>query len=151
MKAVLFISALALALAGCGGDGGGDDPPGKSSFDEAAPASVAISHDPSEPISHTFTEAGTYTLTATGAFTATSVAPSDALRVWFSFSGQGNLIAGDAEPTYTLSTNGQTVQVQQSVTVTLTGAGPWQLIMLCQAAETSTGTLTDLKLHGVEN
>lgn len=134
-----FLAALALAaLVGCGGD---DSPDGKT-FDETA-ASTAISSQQAQPIIHTFTEAGTYTLTLTGTYTG----PTDVLQVWWSFSGQGTT-DGNAEPSYTV-TNGS-VAVNQSINVTLTGAGPWQLTIASQVVGPTTGALTNLRLHGLE-
>jgi hypothetical protein len=128
------------ALVGCGGDG--SEPPVKA-FDETA-ASTAISHFQAQPIRHDFTEAGTYTLTLTGNYAG----PSDTLQVWFSFSGQGTT-EGNATPSYTVAA--QPVAVNQTLHVTLTGAGPWQMLIESQLVGDTTGTLTNLKLHGVQN
>lgn len=132
---------LALAaLTACGGDG---TPDSSKTFDETA-ATTAISSQQAQPIIYQFKEAGTYTLTLTGTYTGSA----DTLQVWWSFSGQGTT-DGDAEPSYVV-TNGS-VAVNQSINVTLTGAGPWQLTIASQVVGPSTGTLTNLKLHGVEH
>jgi len=136
----LACAALLAFLAACGGDG---TPDGKSHFDETAPA-TAISSQQAQPITHAFTEAGTYTLTLTGTYTG----PADTLQVWWSFSGQGS-VNGNTEPSYTVT--GAPVAVNQSIDVTLTGAGPWELIVASQVVGPSTGILTDLKLHGIEH
>lgn len=136
----LACGALLAFLAACGGDG---TPDGKSNFDETAPATT-ISSQQAQPITHMFTEAGTYTLTLTGTYTG----PEDILQVWWSFSGQGTT-DGNAEPSYAVATG--PVAVNQSINVTLTGTGPWQLTIISQVAGSSTGMLTDLKLHGVQH
>jgi hypothetical protein len=139
MRRGSFLAALALAaLVGCGGD---DSQDGKT-FDDTA-ASTAISSQQAQPIIHTFTEAGTYTLTLTGTYSG----PADVLQVWWSFSGQGTT-DGNTEPSYTV-TNGS-VAVNQSINVTLTGAGPWQLTIASQVVGPTTGALTNLRLHGLE-
>lgn len=125
-------------LVGCGGD---DSP--RAVFDETA-ASTAITHEQAQPIRHDFTEAGTYTLTLTGAYAG----QPDTLQLWFSFSGQGTL-SGNAEPAYAVSSS--SLPISQQITVALTGAGPWQVIIESQVVGDTTGTLTNLRLHGVEH
>jgi hypothetical protein len=144
IRSCALICALAV-LAGCGGN----DSTVRAQFDETAP-STAISREQAQPIVHTFTEAGTYTLTVTGDYKASPPAPGDLLQVWFSFSGQGS-VDGNAEPQYALSADGATAHVSQSINVTLTGSGPWQVTIACQMAGSSTGTLMNLRLHGVEH
>jgi len=135
-----FLAALALgALVGCGGD----DSPAGETFDDTA-AATAISSQQAQPIVHSFTDAGKYTLTLTGSYAG----PTDTLQVWWSFSGQGTT-DGNAEPFYTV-TNGSAA-VNQSIDVTLTGNGPWQLTIATQVVGTTAGTLTNLKLHGVKH
>lgn len=134
------LSACALVLAIVTGCGGSDSP--RAQFDETA-STTAISSQQAQPITHTFAEAGTYTLTLKGTYTG----PADVLQVWWSFSGQGTT-DGNAEPSYTVTTG--SVAVNQSINVTLTGAGPWQLTVVSQVVGPSTGTLTNLVLHGVE-
>lgn len=134
----LTIAALTLAtLAACGGSSG--DESAESSRD-VAPAFL-VSSQQGEPIVHEFTDPGTYTLTLSGDY-ASTVPSADTLKVWFSFSGQGNL-SGNSEPTY--SVVGGKVKVQQSVTVTLEGVGPWEVTILCGTTFAS-GTMSALTL-----
>ncbi len=144
-----FAARVALAacavLAGCGGDDGA--PEAKATYDDAV-ATVAVSPLMETPITRQLTQAGTYTLTLTGDYrTAQLPAGADGVGVWFSYSGQGS-ISGDAQPVYQVSAAGQTVSVSQSVTITTTGEGPWQVAILCRA-NTSSGTLGNLKMHTV--
>lgn len=144
-KNILAVFLLAVALAGCGG-GGSDDRP---AFDDTA-ASTQISRNGVYPISRIYTTAGTYTVTVSGQYAVTNTSGLDQLAVWFSYSGQGTM-TGTAQPTYTISANGQTITVSQSVTVTTASVGPWQMDVFCFTAGGSTGTMTNLTMHSVLN
>ena len=142
-RVVLVAAAVtAMLLTACGG-GGSDDRP--TTNDTAA--STAISSNGTYPVSHTYTTAGTYTLTVSGQYATTQVTGPDALRVFFSFSGQGT-VSGDSGPTYAVTSNGQAVTIGQTVTVTTKGAGPWQMAILCFTGNSS-GTMTNLNLESV--
>jgi hypothetical protein len=138
MRTMLLLAlALSACLAACGGD---DTPPGT----DDTVASAAVTPQGAQPITHTFEKAGTYTLRATGTYQAAPAAGGDTLNVWFSFSGQGTL-SGNAEPTYTTSSVGA-VSIDETVTVTLDGDGPWQVTVLC-ATGNGSGTISNLNLH----
>jgi hypothetical protein len=139
----LSVAAAILAtLAACGGSSGDE---GESDARDVAPSFV-VSTQQAAPIVHTFTEAGTYELTLTGDYAPTS-STLDSLDVWFSFSGQGS-VTGNGQPTYTV--NGKDTKVRQSVTVTLTGQGPWEMTVLCGTIFAS-GTMSALTLDTSRN
>lgn len=141
----VFIAAAMVAVVfmqGCGGGGSA----GPATDDTAA--STSVSPIAIFPISHDYTVAGTYELTLTGQYKVTSISGPDQLEVWFTFSGEG-ATSGAAEPTYALSSDGQIINVRQTLTVTTAstaGAGPWQVSIRCRTGS-STGTLTNLTLH----
>jgi hypothetical protein len=137
--------ALALALAACGGDDGGS----RLVYDDTVPTVDIPAQGQAQPITRAFSKAGTYTLTLTGAFQAVQ-AGGGPLDAWFSFSGQGLVTSGNAEPSYPLGAAGQLVNINESVTIQLVGDGPWQVTILC-GANGSTGTLTGLHLHTAEH
>jgi len=137
LVAVLTLAAVA-TLTACGGSSGDEDP---GTNDVAA--TYVVTTQQAAPIAHTFTEAGTYTLTVTGDY-APAAGASDTLNVWFSFSGQGSIASGNAEPAILVS--GASVHLKQSVSVTLTGAGPWDVQILTNTALAS-GTMTSLTLN----
>jgi hypothetical protein len=141
---ILCAFLLAVALAACGG-GGSDD---RLAFDDTAP-STQVSRASVYPISRNYATGGTYAVVVSGQFAVTNFAGPDQLAVWFSFSGHGTL-TGAAQPTYAISANGQIITVSQSVTVTTSGAGPWQMEVLCFTGG-STGTMTNLTMHSVLN
>ena len=143
---VLYSLLLAVALSACGG--GGDDKPDRPTFIETV-ASADISSSASYPIQHNYAAAGTYTLTLTGQYKVTSFSGPDRLAVWFSPSGQGTISAG-AQPNYSVSANGQTINVSQEVTLTTTGSGPWLVQILC-FTDRSTGTMSNLAFTSVLN
>lgn len=139
MKGLASAAALSIALLGCGG--GGSDDPGTN--DSAA--SVAVSRAMAIPLSHTYTSAGTYTVTVSGQYAVTTFFGPDSLQVSTSYSGQGS-ISGNPYPTYTLSSNGQVVTINQTVTVVAAGTGPWEL-EVSMFTGTSAGTMTNLNMH----
>jgi hypothetical protein len=142
-RAVLWaIAAAAVLLSACGGGGSDSRPTTNDTV-----ASTAVSPDATYPVAHKYAGAGTYTLTVTGRYTAAQVSGADALRVFFSFSGQG-AVTGDSGPSYAVSSSGQVIAVSQTVTVTTTGSGPWQMAVLCFTGSSS-GTMTDLNLESV--
>lgn len=141
MRYVLASLALAGILVGCGGDDSGAE----NATDDTV-ASVDVTPQGVQALTHSFTEPGTYTLTASGNYKAPG--GGESLQVWFSFSGQG-AVDGNAEPTYAVSGLG-TASIGQSVDVTLTGLGPWQVTIYCRTSIGS-GVITDLKLHTVEH
>ena len=136
---VRILSALVFAaLAGCGG---GDDT--KASFDDPAP-SAAISSATTIPIRRIYTEAGTYELTLTGTYTPSQTTP-DNLTAVLSFGGFGQVVAGKVDATYGVT--GKPVTLSQSVTISMSGAGPWQIDVLTHTNGTS-GT-GNLNLHSI--
>jgi hypothetical protein len=135
----IAICLLALALVACGGDSG--DPGTNDTV-----AAAAVTPQGTEPITHEFTKAGTYRLRITGQYQAAPPA-ADELDVWFSFSGQGTS-SGNMEPSYAVSQAG-TAAIDEAVTVTLTGQGPWQLIVLCRTSSGS-GTISNVNLNTVQ-
>lgn len=146
MRSLLALTAATLltlsALTGCGGSDGGNDDPGTN---DTAPT-FAVNSQRAEPITHVFNAAGTYTLTLKGDYAPTAPAAADSLDVWFSFSGQGSIDSGNDQPVYTVQAGNVSTRIDQSVTVTLTGAGPWQVTILCNTLSSS-GTMTNLTLH----
>jgi hypothetical protein len=141
LTAILVATILAsAALAGCGGSDGGDGP---VTTDTAATFTPTTAQ--STPISHTFTEAGTYTMAITGDFAPTAPNAGDTLNVWYSFSGQGSIASGNAEPSYAIPAGNVSTKVDESITVILTGAGPWEVTVLCNTA-VAAGTMTGLTL-----
>jgi len=147
MRSLLALTAATLltlsALTGCGGSGDGD--PGTN---DTAPA-FTVNSQQSQPITHIFAAAGTYTLTLKGDYAPTAPASNDTLDVWFSFSGQGSIDSGSDEPIYTVQAGNASTRIDQSITVTLTGAGPWQVSILCNSTFAS-GTMTGLVLNTVK-
>ena len=142
------IVAATLQLWACGG--GGESPPQdtRPNFDDTA-VSTTVSNAAVYPVSHIYAVGGTYTLTVTGTYTLSQFVNPDTLRVWFSFSGQGTA-TGAGYPTYVLDAANQVVTVSQTINVTMTGDGPWQMAILCFTG-TAVGTMSDLKLHSVLN
>lgn len=139
MKSLVLIAAL--ALVGCGGGGSDNSQPGTN--DSAA--SVSVSPAAVIPISHDYATAGTYTITVTGQYAVTTFYGPDAMQVSLSYSGAGT-VTGDAYPTYVVSSNGQTITVNQTVTLVTSGTGPWQMEVICFTG-TSAGTMTNLNMH----
>jgi hypothetical protein len=143
MRSLLALTAATLltlsALTGCGGDSG--DP----GTNDTAPT-FTVTSEQAQPITHVFTAAGTYTLTLKGDYAPTAPVSADLLDVWFSFSGQGSIVSGNDEPAYPIQSGNASTRIDQSITVTLTGAGPWQVTILCNSASAS-GTMTGLVLN----
>lgn len=139
--ATLSLALTLSALAGCGGSDGRDDP-GTNDVAQA----YTVSPTQSQPIVHTFAKPGSYTLTLTGQYAPSSAAQADTLQTWFSFSGQGVITSGSGEPSVVVPVNAKTIQIAQTVGVTLTGAGPWQIVVLTSTTLAS-GTVTDLTLN----
>ena len=147
MATKILAALLALVLAGCGG--GGDDPPdNRPSFTEAV-TSADISSSATYPITHHYATAGTYTLTVTGQFTVGRYSVPDRLAVWYSYGGHGT-VSGTSQPNYAVSASGQVINVSQELTLTTTGAGPWEMQILC-FTDTSAGTMANLRLTSVLN
>lgn len=142
---ILAAFLLAVLLSGCGG-GGSDSP--AIEFTDTAPT-MQVSRVYAAPISRDYPQAGTYTLTVIGTYAVTSFVGADKLSVFFSFSGRGQMV-GEGYPTYAITANRQSITVSQSVTVTMTGAGPWQMEVLTYTG-TSEGTLSNLTMTSVQN
>lgn len=135
------LSAFALSgLAACGGTDGSDDP---GTNDVAQPYTVSTMQ--SQPIVHTFTEPGRYTLTLTGDYEPSTPFGADALSAWFSFSGQGSITSGDAEPSISIPASSGPVHIRETISADLIGSGPWQVALLTSTAFAS-GTMTGLTL-----
>lgn len=132
---------LSLALAACGG--GGDD--AKATFDDPAPA-ASISSETVIPIRRVYTEAGTYELTLTGSFTPDPFTGPDQLVAAVSFGGFGTVVSGNIVSTYGITNSGP-VQISQTVTINMAGAGPWQIDVIAHTGNTA-GT-ANLNLHSV--
>lgn len=118
--------AAALLLAGCGKD---DETARAPIIEVKAGDQVIQMAQGSEvrPITHDFPKAGRYTLTMTGQLQVSSFTdPADAL-VSFDYSGGGFVTAGAAQQTYHITANGQTIPINQTVTIDVSGTGPWQM------------------------
>jgi len=117
-----------LPLAACGG-GGDDEQPGKTEAAANDPKPMRLCAAPE--IRHLFPTTGSYTMTLTGTYTVTKLNEPDNLSVFFSFSGQGTHVSGDSYPVYPISAVGQVVAINQTVTINMTGVGPWQMDIVC--------------------
>lgn len=94
-----------------------------------------------------FPAAGWYEITLTARYVVSAFTSADKLRIWFSNSGSGTNY-GDSFPEYTISANSQVIMVSQSLTVNLTGGGPWQVTILTDLLNgTSAGTINNLTLR----
>lgn len=99
------------------------------------------------PISRNLPAAGTYEITVSGRISCTAFTSLDMCQVWFSNSGTGSFI-GDGNPSYAITINGQILNFSQTLTVTVTGAGPWQVNVNVQRLNgTATLTMTNLVMR----
>lgn len=138
---LVSLAGLVAALHGCGGNSDA----GPTTVDTTATAAVSAFTRDDAAVLHNYTKAGTYELTVTGTYTTAAFAGADHLSVWVAFSGQGST-TGDAEPTYSLSADGQVVTIRQTMSVTMTGDGPWQAAVQV-FTDGATGSVTNLTLR----
>lgn len=139
LASIAAVLALA-ALTACGGSSGDEQDQGTK---DVAPTFTASTQQ-ATPIVHEFTTAGTYTLTLTGDYAPAAPQSSDTLNISASFSGQGTVSGGD-QAVYTIAAGSQSVKISQTIRVTLEGAGPWEVSILCGTAFAS-GTMSALTL-----
>lgn len=136
---IFAVLALAL-LTACGGSG--NDGP----WTKDVAGDFTVSNYQGTPLVRNFDSAGTYTLTLTGNYAPDAPYRADSLDVWYSFSGQGNITSGNDEPSYAVAAGQTAVAVNQTITITLTGAGPWQMRVLCANVGPTDGTMSGLTL-----
>ena len=128
---LVALIAAAVSLPACGGGGDAATAHEVSAAGAAAVAAPGpITVPPTawfSPIVYNFDSAGVYVLTVTGQFTVTQFTAPDSLGVWFDYSGQGLYTSGSAEPQYAVTAKDQVIPINQTVTLTVKEAGPWQM------------------------
>ena len=84
----------------------------------------------------------------TGQFTVTQFSGPDSLGVWFDYSGQGQIV-GSAEPAYAVTAKDQVIAINQTITLTVKEAGPWQMRIALRSWSFG-GVMSNLSLQTVK-
>jgi hypothetical protein len=125
---------------------GGDDEPVDPFTTVAGPANFVLSGPSQTPLRYDFPMAGTYELRATGDISCQQAAIDTVVNIWFSFAGVGVIADGDAYPQYNLGNCSVGASFTQTITIQITGSGPWQISMSPFRAQGGSVTVSGLRI-----